>query len=183
MGKLVAILGIAVVGFLAAVVGMLAVSGNLNKEAVDSLLGRGTEIASETSPVDDPSSVLVKELKLERERLVQKQRDLDAREEQLKLREQEVDTTLTDIQTIQEQITEAMNTLDAAQESNLKDLSETLENMKAQEAADALEAMDPKDAVKLLPLIKEKDRGKIMDSMKDKDKRATLFELLQERLY
>jgi flagellar motility protein MotE (MotC chaperone) len=186
MGKLIAILGIAIVGFLGAVVGMLAATGNLNKDTLDKMLGTESDSTAEAVPLDDPSSALVKALKSERERLAQQKIELDKRDEMLSLREREVDSTLTAIQELQVQINAAMTTLDEAQEANLQELAKTLENMKSQEAAIALAAMEPKDAVKLLPLIKDRDRGKIMDAMNgegDKETRAAIFELMKDKLY
>jgi len=186
MGKLIAIVGIAIVGFLAAVVGMLAATGNLNKDAVAKLLGREVEVVADAPPEVDPSTGLVKELKTERERLTQKLKELDERDEQLNLREQEVDATLAEIQALHELINANMEKLDAAQDENLVALSKTLASMKAQEAAISLSAMEPKDAVKLLPLIKDRDRGKIMDAMSgkgDKENRDEIFRLMQEKMY
>ena len=186
MGKLIAILGIAVVGFLAAVVGMLAVSGNLNKGALDRMLGRESATPTETVPMDDPSGTLVKELKLERERLAQRRKELDEWEEKLILRGQEDDTVLTETQALQEQINASMDALDEAQAANLESLSKTLASMNPKEAAIAIAAMAPEDAVKVLPLMKDRNRGKIMDAMKgdgDQEKRNEIFELMQEKLY
>ena len=180
MGKFITFFTLIVLAFMAALVVPLALSGKLDKDSINTILGKETE-----APVAevDPAGALMQTLKEEQERLVALDAAITKREELVKLREAEVQATLNEVTTLQAEITQSMNVLDEEQKTRLADLAKTLGTMKAEKAAESLEQMTPEQASDLLPLISDKDRGKILDSMKDLQHRALIFQIMQESKY
>ena len=179
MGKLIATFTLVVLAFMAALIVPLALSGKLNKESIDTIMGKDSNAIQE--PID-PAGPLMQSLEEEQERLATKDAELTKRDELLTLREAEVSATLNEIKTIQAEITQAMDTLDEEKQTRLTNLAKTLGTMKADNAAKSLEEMTPEQASLLLPMISEKNRGKILDSMDD-EHRALVFQIMQESKY
>ena len=180
MGKIIATLTLVALAFIAALVVPLALSGKLNKDSMNTIMGREPEVLMEKV---DPAGPLMQSLTEEQERLSTWDTDLTKREELLKLREADVSSTLAEVKTIQAEITQAMDQLDKEQQDRLTTLAKTLGGMKAAKAAESLEQMTPEQASVLLPIINEDSRGKILDSMKDIQHRALIFQIMQESKY
>lgn len=180
MGKIIATLVAIVAAFMLAVVVPMAASGFLNKESIDTILGRTPEL-EESKP--DPASALVKSLGEERERLKVWDAELKKREELLTLRETDLSTTLNEVKEIQASVMANMDSLDADQQAGIEEVAKTLSSMKPDNAAQDLEAMTPEQAAKLIPLISDRSRGKILDSMKDLQHRSLILQILQENRY
>lgn len=180
MAKMIAMLTMLVLAFMLAVLIPMGVTGNLNKAAFDTLLGRVPELAVIE---EDPASPLVVTLNAERTRLTEWDAQLKKQEELLALREGELSSTLAEVKTIQAEITSAMDELDERQTAGMTEVANTLSTMEAANAAIDLEAMTPEQAAMLLPMIDKKSRGEILDAMTDTQHRSLIFQIMQESKY
>ena len=181
MFKFIAVIMLAVVAFLAALVGPMAATGNLNAAVIAKLLGREPEEKATTQPADTLGP-LARALQSKEENLDEREQGLDQREEELLKRQQELNTTLTEITEIQKQIQDNLDRLDAAQSDGVAEVANNLAAMDAVKAARSLEAMAPEEAATILPLIKARTAGKILDNMEDR-KRNLVLAVMQERKY
>ena len=181
MGRIIAILALSLAGLVLGIVGPMAMTGKLNKDTLDKLMGKEPALPAMEAP--DESGPLLTELKRERERLEAWDAKLKKKDELLALREQEVFSALDELSDIQKEVNTTLDELDTKQETGIKNVATTLASMKPQEAAVDLEAMTPEDAARLLPQIDERKRGKILDAMEDQQKRALILQIMQERKY
>lgn len=181
MGKIIVIPLVAMFAFVAAMGIPMIMSGNLNMEGINRILGRETASTSAVPPEDDfgPRALA---LKKERESLAKRKAELDTLDEQLRQRQQVLDDTLKEIQQIQEQLEAAMDDMDTGQAAGVEQVAKTVAAMNDVNAAKSLESMAPEEAAHILPLIKERTRGRIMDSMDDR-RRALILQIMQERKY
>lgn len=167
--------------FVITIVGALAVTGNLNAEAVNRLMGR--EVASTTAIDDeDPSGPFMNALKEKETRLNEQEQELNARDDRLLQRQRILDETLEEIALIQEQIQAGLDELDTDRDERIVKTAKLIAAMNATNAAKDLEAMPPEDAAELLRNIKERNAGRILDAM-DPRKRTLVHQYLQERKY
>lgn len=180
MGKFIAILVTVVAAFLLAVTIPLAASGRLNKESIDTILGREAELEPD---MPDPANALLQSLDSERTRLSEWEADLQKREELITLREQELSATLDEVTQMQASIAAAMDEMDADQQERMMEVAKTLGTMRPENAADDLESMTPEQAARLLPMIDERPRGKILDAMDDLQHRSLILQIMQESKY
>jgi len=181
MGKIIAIAALSIAAFALGIVGPMALTGNLNKDTLDKLMGKESMLP-EVEEVDD-SGPLLAELKRERERLIAWEAELKNRDGLLVLREQEVFSSLDELEEIQKEVNATLDELDSKQEEGIKNVATSLSSMKPAEAAEDLESMTPEDAARLLPQIEDRKRGKILDAMEDQQKRALNLQIMQERKY
>lgn len=181
MGKIIAIPLLAVLAFAGSLGIAMMMSGNLNMDGINRILGRETESVSTSSPSDDfgPRATA---LKKERESLEKRKADLDAHDDQLRQRQQVLDDTLKEIEQIQKQLNAAMDDMDDEQNEGVEQVAKTVAAMSDENAASSLESMSPEKAALILPLIKERVRGRIMDSMDDR-RRSLILQIMQERKY
>ncbi len=181
MGKIIAILALSMAAFVLGVVGPMAMTGKLNKDSLDQLMGKKVVLPA-AEEIDD-SGPLLKALKRERERLEAWDAQLKNKDGLLALREQELFASLDELADIQKEVNATLDQLDTKQETGIKDVAGSLSSMKPAEAAIDLASMTPEDAAKLLPKIDERKRGKILDAMEDQQKRALILQIMQERKY
>ena len=180
MKKLIATLVMVIAAFMVAVVVPMAVTGKLNKESIDKILGREAQLETDEP---DPANALLQSLDTERDRLKEWEADLAKREELLTLREQELSSTLDEVTQMQASITAAMDDMDSDQQDRMMEVATTLGSMKPDNAAADLESMTPEQAARLLPMIDERSRGKILDAMNDLQHRSLILQIMQESKY
>ena len=178
------ILGIAVLAmacFLVALVGPMAVTGQLNKDTFDLLFGGEEESAPVKAGEDDLGPLAVK-LRSEQQRLQEWDAKLNDEDARLTQRERIIDQALVEITQIQTEVATAMDALDAEQQAAILSIAKSLEAMTAPNAATDLQAMSPEEAARILPLMKDRNRGRILDEM-NADKRSLILQELQARKY
>ncbi len=133
----------------------------------------GTEVKGVAVPVEG---------KLDRNFLVEKRRELERKEQDLKMKREEllalqkqIDERIALLSRLREQIRADMAKKRAAKEANLKHLIKVYSSMKPQKAASLIEKLDIKFAVRLLGRMKGDTVGKIL-SFVDTEKAAKISE-------
>lgn len=179
--KAILYLLLALISFALTVVGMLAYTGDLNKEGLDKLMGwNQPEAPIETKPEPDELSEMAKALQ-------ERENELDAREEDLGKQQQRLNETQDQMEELRNnlkdliaQLTQSVDTIDADTQARLQDVADSLAGMKPDSAALVLEEYPPNQGARLLQLIDERARGKILDKMNEK-KAAEFLQALSDR--
>ena len=116
----------------------------------------------------------------ERDRLSQREKDLDLREKELKTLSESVDNKiaaidekLEELKNLQKRIEELLAEKTDAEKKRIKELSAIYEKMMPQRAALAIASMDPNLATDLLANMKPKAAAKVLDAL-DKQKTSEL---------
>jgi len=177
--RIVGIILAAVVVFLAAILVPLALTGNLNADALKRLIGAQ---APAPSPVEEPEPAgpLTTKYKEEQERLRAWEAQLDEREKRLDQQELQLEEMRTEVTKIQEEVNAALGVVDQQQAEALQLTAKTMEKMDPQQAAIDLAGMKPEEAAKIAPLISDRLRGAIFDEM-DPKPRAELLAAIQAK--
>lgn len=179
--RILLFMALAVIAFLAAILVPLAMSGNLNSESLERLLGREPE-PSTIVEEKDPLGPLAQKLQ-ERERALDTfEQSLNERAARLDQREREIDETLEQIEEIQDRIGQQMDEMDAERQERIGKLADMIGAMDPREAAEDLEALSPEDAAEVLILVKDRTAGSILDEMEHR-KRVLVHQILQDRRY
>lgn len=180
--KIVGVLMLAVLAFVGAIVGALALTGNLSVERLSQIMGGDEAPVAEMQPTD-PIAPVAERLKAEEERLQTWAAELDEREERLAQRKRVLDQTLEQVQQIQAEVNAAMDTLDTEQATRIEETALLLGAMDPQKAAESLASMNPEEAAAILRHIKERTAGRILDELADARQRNVILQVMQERKY
>ena len=180
--KIVGMVVLAILAFVGAIVGALAVTGNLSAERLSQIFGDDETPAAVIQPTD-PIAPVAERLKEEEERLQKWAAELEEREARLAKRESVLDQTLEQTQQLQAEVKAAMDTLDADQAARIEDTAKLVEAMDPQKAAESLASMNPEDAAGILRHIKERTAGRILDELADARQRNVILQTMQERKY
>ena len=160
---------LALLPFALTLVGMLAYTGNLNKEGLDKLLGRNQpEVAVETALEPDDLSETAKALHEREEAIAARERDLEQQQQRLSETQSQMEELRGTLEELIAQLTKTADTIDADEATRLQDVAKSLGGMKADQAAILLEEWTPEQGARLLQLIPERSRGKILDKMNEK---------------
>ena len=181
MLKILGIAVLAIVCFLGAIIGPMAVTGQLNEDTFGALFG-GEDASDPVKPGEDDLGPLATKLRSEQKRLQEWDAKLGEEDARLTQRERIIDQNLSEIKQIQTEVVTAMDALDADQQAAIQSIAKTMEAMSAENAATDLQAMSPEEAARILPMIKGRNRGKILDEM-DADQRSLILQVLQDRKY
>lgn len=183
MIKILGLVILALVLFSGTLVGMVALTGNLNKAGLDRVMGKD-ELPVETPAVEeDEVAVLARGLK-ERETALNKRKAiLDEREQRIEQRRLELVTLLEDATEIQNTIDESLEATDADHEERLMDVASSLATMKAANAAAILDGWPSSaEVATILRKVEEKKRGKMLDAM-DLKRATEVLRIIQERKF
>ncbi|NOY13969.1 MAG: hypothetical protein GXP51_09955 [Deltaproteobacteria bacterium] len=101
----------------------------------------------------------------EREKLDQREADLDSRELQLKTLESEVDKKLAAMQELRGKLVKLLNLKKAEEGRRVGELSKIYEKMEPTKAALLIKDLDQQLAIELLIGIKKKTAGQILDNL------------------
>lgn len=181
--KVVGFLILPVVSFLVTLLAMMAVTGTLSKENFDKLLGREDRrvvVPQEEAPDDlDP---IVRALSAREDDLDRRELLLKQDEDRLQRTRRELDELRAELNTLAQQITTSLDTVDATEQARLQDFAASLAMMKPLNAAQTLQELDPEIAGAVLRLMEPRNRGKVLDVM-DPKLAASLLHSLQEPVY
>lgn len=177
--KMVAYVLIALLSFAGTLVGVMAATGKLNKEALDRIKQGPAKPAAPAAREDDLGPVA--------HALAAREAELAKQEEALKTREQRVaqmeaglEQLRTEVTEIQNQVKEALASEDTDRAQRLQDVATRIGKMKATNAAKVIENLPVDEAAAVMRLVKDKECAKILDSLKA-DKAAELLRALQEK--
>lgn len=101
----------------------------------------------------------------EREKLDQREADLDSRELQLKTLESEVDKKLAAMQELRGKLVKLLNLKKSEEGRRVGELSKIYEKMEPTKAARLIKDLDQQLAIELLIGIKKKTAGQILDNL------------------
>jgi len=116
-------------------------------------------------------------LRIEREKLEKKQKEIELREKRLKLLEKQVERRLTALLELENSIEEKLAKLQTIQTARFKLLVKSYSEMRPSKAAGLLVNMDPEMAVKILSAMKSDQVARILAAMPPQ-KAASLAEAL-----
>lgn len=171
----------ALLAFAAGMLVPLALTGNLNAEGINRILGRA-EPAELSAPREDPLGSLARKLRDREEQLRAREQQLEERLARIEQRERELDDTLEQLEEIQARLDERIAEEDAARMQRIEKMADIMAAMEPAKAAEDLESMTPDDAAEVLLLIKDRTAGAILDEMEPR-KRVLIHQILQSRGY
>lgn len=169
--KILFFLLLALLSFALTVAGMLAYTGNLNKEGLDKILGR-TEPAiaseSESEPEPDELSETTRALQEREKALANREQNLERQQQRLNETQDQMEELRGTLEDLIAQLTQTADTMDANEKTRLQEVAKSLGSMKEDQAAMVLEEWPAEQGAQLLQLIEERTRGKILDKMNER---------------
>jgi flagellar motility protein MotE (MotC chaperone) len=170
---------LALLSFAGSMVLALALTGNLNKEALDRLMQKEPEMSVPAPSPTDTIGPLTQQIKKKEEQLKQREQELSERESQLNQREAGLKQLQTQLEGIQKEISGTLESAEAERNLRVQTVALTLAQMKPDKAAKSLESMPVEDVAAILAQVKDKDRGKIVEAM-DPQTATKVLRALQE---
>lgn len=178
--KYVLYLLIGLLVFAVTMVTALAVTGNLNAEALAALTGAEQEAMPATeTPDSDTLGPLAQQLKAREAALNAREAKVKDMEMQLQQRQAALEKMRTELEGLQKQIGGAMEDADTERAARVQSVAITLEKMKPDKAAERLVSLPAEEVASILALVKDKARGKIIEAM-DPDQATRVLQMLQE---
>ena len=176
MIKLILYVIIPLLALAGTVVACLALTGNLSKEQMLKIIGKGpaAEQSAEAPKEEDP---YLRALQQREEALKKREAKLQEGEAQLKKSQADLEQLKTEIEAVQKEIGDTLKSEDADAQKRISDVALSLSKMKPTSAAKTLESWEIPDAAKVLRGVKDKERGKILDAMPPEKAAAILLEL------
>jgi flagellar motility protein MotE (MotC chaperone) len=182
MMKILVYILVPAISFVATLAACLALTGNLNPEALKRLIAPQP---AEEPAVEQPQGeveALVQTLQRREEDLNKREAQIREQEERAKKERADLEALRTELQTIQKQIGDALKGEDADQQERVMDVATSLAKMKPISAAGILSAWTPEETAKVLRQVKDKERGKILDAMPPEKAAAVLTALQSPKL-
>jgi len=175
-----------VMTFVATVLLLLFLTGNLNRESLARLRGGGEE----TAPVPvaeeaDETSALLTTLREKEVQLAEREAAVQEEEKRLALLRKELESLRDSLETMQKKVNESMDSADEAINTRMETVARSLASMEAKNAAQTLtsEMFTPDEAAMILQRIEEdRKRGEILNEMPP-DEAAVVLQALKKRTY
>jgi flagellar motility protein MotE (MotC chaperone) len=178
MLKLVGMLVLFLVAFASTLVGLLAATGNLSQESLEAMLGKAQSSKGGVTGAEDVDS-LTMQLKAERQRVREREEELDRREKRLKMLQRDIEERRTELSSLLDEVKQGVSADEQNQDERLQDVVETVEGMESEKAAEVLGEWPVDEAAQILGLLNEKARGSILDAM-DTDQVILILRALRE---
>lgn len=181
--KIILLAGAGLASFLLALTAALALSGNLNRDAMQKLMGAQTPTENQAG-ADQHQDVdtLVRLLREKETALERRERELNERETQLLAREESLQRMRAEVETMQGRIQDAFADEAKERETRLETVAVTLTQMRPNRAAERLEGMPPEDIADILKLLEPRDRGKIIEALEPELATRVLRRIQEGRL-
>lgn len=176
--KIALIVIVAILSFVGALVGALALTGNLNAESLGKLFAGGPEEAEMAEP-PDALAPWAEAMKKREEAVAMREAEVAERETRLEQERRELEQYGAEVAATLEQIQSLLATEDSGRGERIAETAKTIESMKPDTAAASMAAFEPEESAAILALIKERTRGKILDAM-DETQRALVLRAMQE---
>ncbi len=159
--------------------GTLALTGQLNSESLNKLLGRAEDSQEPVKEESEEVDPLAQQLKERARQLEQEQAQLAEERKRLQIAQQELEELQDQLEQILQELTALKQEADADYQTRLQDAALTLGAMDDRKAAEALQQWPPEYAAEVLRNVKEKQRAKILDAMKNPEDVALILERLK----
>ena len=111
------------------------------------------------------ADMLIAELKLEKEGLAKRKKELDEFAERLQVERMEINVVTQTVYQLQKQVEASIVRINAEESNNLKKLSRTYAAMSPEGAAPILKEMEETTLTKILALMKETETAPILEAM------------------
>lgn len=111
------------------------------------------------------ADMLIAELKLEKEGLAKRKKELDEFAERLQVERLEINVVTQTVYQLQKQVEASIVRINAEESNNLKKLSRTYAAMSPEGAAPILKEMEETTLTKILALMKETETAPILEAM------------------
>ncbi len=111
------------------------------------------------------ADMLIAELKLEKEGLAKRKKELDEFAERLQVERLEINVVTQTVYQLQKQVEASIVRINAEESNNLKKLSRTYAAMSPEGAAPILKEMEESTLTKILALMKETETAPILEAM------------------
>lgn len=177
MIKLILYVIIPIIALVGTVVACLALTGNLSKEQMLKIVGKGPAAEQAEETPKEEADPYLRALQQREEALKKREAKLQDNEAQIKKSQADLDQLKTELEAVQKQIGDTLKNEDADAQKRISDVALSLSKMKPANAAKTLDTWEAADVAKVLRVVKEKDRGKILDAMPPEKAAAVLLEL------
>ena len=178
--KIFVALVMAIFAFAATIVGALYLAGGFTQEGMQKLLGIEAPKPKEAAAASEAAIPEVVKAQKEREE------ELNAREEALKIEEKRIETTRVQLQELQDTlkglVADAAKQLDQAdsdKQARLQNVANSLAAMEPESAAQAIESWAPQDSAIILQMVDDEIRGEILNAIKP-DKSAAILDAMKD---
>ncbi len=178
MLKLVGMVVLFLIAFASTLAGLLAATGNLSQESLDALLGKAPPPTASDAEAQDLDSLTL-QLKAERQRVQERQEELDRREKRLKMLQRDVEERRTELSSLLDEVKQGVDADEQSQDQRLQDVVKTVEGMESEKAAEVLGEWPVDEAAQILGLLSDRARGPILDAM-DTDQVILILRALRE---
>lgn len=111
------------------------------------------------------ADMLIAELKLEKEGLAKRKKELDEFAERLQVERMEINVVTQTVYQLQKQVEASIVRINAEESNNLKKLSRTYAAMSPEGAAPIMKEMEETTLTKILALMKETETAPILEAM------------------
>lgn len=172
---------ILLVGFVGAIVGVLAATHNLNREAFDKLMGKVPEGAAQAAESPDDVDPLLRAIRDQQKKLDEREAAMKAQEERIKTAQADLQKLRDELGALLQQYSQDLDKGDAESEAKRAEVQALMEKMKPDQAAEIISTKTPEEALALLKLIPEKSRPKVMEKLPP-DKAAELIDAMQNAI-
>ncbi|HOJ33836.1 MAG TPA: hypothetical protein PKY35_13505 [Candidatus Hydrogenedentes bacterium] len=150
--------------FGASLVGVLAATGNLNKAALDKMLGK-TPPPAPKEEAPDELDAFAAALKEKEQQITTEQKRVDEEKRRLRIAQDDMSELTKRMEQLLQQITQAKEESDKIKETRTLQAAQTLAGMDPKKAAAVLNEWPADRAAEVLRNVKDKDRSKILDQM------------------
>ncbi|MDX9974356.1 MAG: hypothetical protein RBU21_15330 [FCB group bacterium] len=173
---------ILLVGFVGAIVGVLAATHNLNREALDKIMGKVPEGAAHASAeAPDDVDPLLRAIRDQQKKLDEREAAMKAQEERIKTAQADLQKLRDELGALLQQYGQDLDNVDAEAEAQRAEVETLLQKMKPDQAAEIISTKTPEEALALLKLIPEKSRPKVMEKLPP-DKAAELIDAMRNAI-
>jgi len=144
--------------------GVLAATGNLNKESLGKMFG-SQQPAPLSEDVPDETDAFVLQLKENEKRIADEQKQLDEQKKRLRIAQDDVTQMTSQIEKMLQELEQMKGEVDKNRDARIEQAAKTVANMDPKKAAAALKDWPADRAAEVLRTVREKDRAKILDQM------------------
>ena len=125
------------------------------------------EVIFECEDIGTEARRMLDRLQQERKRFARRERQLDRRENELKILQEEVDKKIERLKTIRSKLDQMLAEKEQTENEKVKQLSKIYQKRNPAGAAASLAAMDKDLAVSILSMMRDKHAGEILDNMEE----------------
>lgn len=133
--------------------------------AQEEIVAKAREVKPSWEFKSQEADMLISELKLEKEGLAKRKKELDEFAERLQVERMEINVVTQTVYQLQKQVEASVIRINAEEANNLKKLSRTYAAMSPEGAAPIMKEMEETTLTKILALMKETETAPILEAM------------------